>query len=152
MTGASSCEDQCAAVKNGRYSGAVLTTETTLNDYICEDCQVGQSTNGGTAQCSCTECAAGKYAAVKASSECTSCEPGKYILSISTCNMCVAGKYSPATGASVSTCIDCEAGKYVATTGNTAASSCMNCDKNTGNWFRERVRRCPESTGKDAGV
>jgi hypothetical protein len=73
----------------------------------------------------CTDCTAGKFSSVGAST-CLDCTAGKFSDSVgaSTCSYCAAGKFSAVAGASVAdTCANCDLGKY----SEAGADVCAGC-------------------------
>ena len=89
----------------------------------------------------CTVCAAGKYSAVKQTTDCIDCPEGTYNAKdaskaanhdkLDDCTNCAAGKYSAATKQTRDTCISCAIGKYgkAAGTGGNGANADAEADR-----------------------
>ena len=107
-TGGDSCQLDCTCSGHGRCSwDGVCVCSSSYTGTNCSQriCPAGQESKiEGISTVSCVPFAAGKFKAVHGSAACALCslgKYGKYNESRTGCSDCVAGKYSPAQGATV---------------------------------------------------
>ena len=108
-------------------AGMQRTHNTRSSAGYCAACAAGQAkTNNGKWDTPCSECASGRYAE-SAASACTLCAGGTYqdAPGKGTCDKCVAGKFSAATGRNTARdCEFCPAGKFSERAGSIACLAC----------------------------
>jgi formylglycine-generating enzyme len=145
---------QCNATGDYANDGSACHASATCNPTtVACQCNSGYAGNGVT----CTQCAAGTFAAAGASA-CSPCAAGTYSAAgASACTPCAAGTYSPASASSCTTCAaacSAAAGTYESTactaTTNRVCSvfpSCQGLTANCGGSSNDNCCASPTVTG-----